>query len=367
MPAMDQKALAEIKKIESAKDYQNPRYMELLIPNFYVHHILRMPADQWPDPVNRAFKHLNESIYILMQGPSEMSASGRLEKWDRTADLPKIAVPTLTIGAQYDTMDPRHMEMMAKQVQKGRYLYCPNGSHLAMYDDQKTYMAGVTQVHPRRRRREVLMTTHFTHVSRRTFLQASVAGVAAVGLQSSAAQKVPMTGIKALVFDVFGTVVDWRTSVAREAEALAKSKGPDDRRAEVRRRVARAVRPDDGSRAQGHAAVDQARSAAPDDPRSDRGRLRLLRPHGDRARHPQSRVASAAAVARQRRGPGPAQEAVHHRAAVERQHRAHDRSRPALGPAVGTVFSAPNSFATTSPIPRCISRRRSCSISSAER
>ena len=74
-----------------------------------------------------------------------MSASGRLVKWDRTADLPKIAVPTLTIGAQYDTMDPRHMEMMAKQVQKGRYLYCPNGSHLAMYDDQKTYMAGVTQ------------------------------------------------------------------------------------------------------------------------------------------------------------------------------------------------------------------------------
>jgi 2-haloacid dehalogenase len=69
------------------------------------------------------------------------------------------------------------------------------------------------------------MTTHFTHVSRRTFLQASVAGVTAVGLQSSAAQKVPMTGIKALVFDVFGTVVDWRTSVAREAEALAKSKG----------------------------------------------------------------------------------------------------------------------------------------------
>jgi 2-haloacid dehalogenase len=31
--------------------------------------------------------------------------------------------------------------------------------------------------------------------------------------------------IKALVFDVFGTVVDWRTSVARHAEALAKAKG----------------------------------------------------------------------------------------------------------------------------------------------
>jgi proline iminopeptidase len=32
---------------------------------------------------------------------------------------------------------------MAKQVQHGRYLYCPKGSHLAMYDDQETYFAGL--------------------------------------------------------------------------------------------------------------------------------------------------------------------------------------------------------------------------------
>jgi len=34
---------------------------------------------------------------------------------------------------------------MAKTVQKGRYLYCPNGSHMAMYDDQKTYFTGLVQ------------------------------------------------------------------------------------------------------------------------------------------------------------------------------------------------------------------------------
>jgi 2-haloacid dehalogenase len=31
--------------------------------------------------------------------------------------------------------------------------------------------------------------------------------------------------VKALFFDVFGTLVDWRSSIAREAEALLKSKG----------------------------------------------------------------------------------------------------------------------------------------------
>jgi proline iminopeptidase len=78
-----------------------------------------------------------------MQGPSEMGASGKTEKWDRSGDLKTIAVPTLIIGARHDTMDPSYMEMMSKQVQKGRYLYCPNGSHLAMYDDQKTYFDGL--------------------------------------------------------------------------------------------------------------------------------------------------------------------------------------------------------------------------------
>lgn len=143
MPAMDQEALAEIKRLEAVEDYQNPRYMELLIPHYYVHHLLRMPPEQQPDPVNRAFKHLNPAIYIPMQGPSELGASGKLANWDRVADLPKITVPTLTIGARYDTMDPAHMEMMAGKVRKGRYLYCPNGSHLALYDDQKIYVEGL--------------------------------------------------------------------------------------------------------------------------------------------------------------------------------------------------------------------------------
>ena len=140
---MDPRVVAELRSIEARKEYDSPRYEELLVPNFYEQHILRIPAGQWPDPVVRAFVHLNKKIYILMQGPSEMGASGLLENWDRTSELRQIAVPTLVIGARYDTMDPKHMEWIAKQVQHGEYLYCPRGSHLAMYDDQDTYFAGL--------------------------------------------------------------------------------------------------------------------------------------------------------------------------------------------------------------------------------
>jgi len=143
MPAMDQKALAEILDIEKRKDFDNPRYEELLLSNFYVQHFLRLPPEQWPDPMMRAFNHLNKPVYTLMQGPSEMGASGVLLNWDRSKDLHLITVPTLVVGAKYDTMDPKHMEWMSTQFPRGRYLYCPNGSHMALYDDQKVYMAGV--------------------------------------------------------------------------------------------------------------------------------------------------------------------------------------------------------------------------------
>jgi proline iminopeptidase len=73
MPAMDQAVLSEIKRMEADGQYDNPRYMELLIPHHYVHHVLRMPFDQWPDPVNRAFKHINPAIYVQCRGRASLA------------------------------------------------------------------------------------------------------------------------------------------------------------------------------------------------------------------------------------------------------------------------------------------------------
>lgn len=139
---MDPKVLAEVRAMEAKGDFANPRYMELLMPNFYAVHLCRLP--EWPEPVTRSFKHLNNTIYTMMQGPSEFGVSGRLASWDIRDRLKEIKIPVLTVGAKFDTMDPEHMKWMSGQVQKGRYLYCPNGSHFAMWDDQQIFMEGVT-------------------------------------------------------------------------------------------------------------------------------------------------------------------------------------------------------------------------------
>lgn len=140
---MAPEVLAEIRSLEANGDYDNPRYMELLLPNFYAKHVCRIPLEQWPDGVNRALDKINASLYVTMQGPSEFGIAGRLADWDVKDQLPAIRVPVLSIGATHDTMDPEHMKWISTAVQKGRFLLCPNGSHLCMWDDQKTYMEGL--------------------------------------------------------------------------------------------------------------------------------------------------------------------------------------------------------------------------------
>jgi proline iminopeptidase len=95
--------------------------------------------------VVRSFSRINKSIYVPMQGPSELGASGTLAEWDRVEDLRSIDVPTLVIGGAHDTMDPEHLRDMASRFPQGSYLHCPEGSHLSMYDDQQTYMTGLVE------------------------------------------------------------------------------------------------------------------------------------------------------------------------------------------------------------------------------
>lgn len=121
--------------------FKDTTYQRLVLTEYYAQHICRLK--DWPEPINRMFSHLSEGIYVAMQGPSEFKTGGRLLHWDRSKDLNKINVPTLTIGGEFDTMDPNYMKWMATQVKNGNYLYCPTGSHCSMWDDQAHYFPGL--------------------------------------------------------------------------------------------------------------------------------------------------------------------------------------------------------------------------------
>ncbi len=139
-PQMPPEILTQIKGYEARKDYENPKYTDLVMNYYYTKHLYHAPLKDWPEILFKIFEGINRQIYVHMQGPSEFGCppEATLYNWDRKSDLSKITIPTLVIGSTHDTMDPKHMEWVSQQVQNGYYRQT-NGGHLAMWDDQDTY------------------------------------------------------------------------------------------------------------------------------------------------------------------------------------------------------------------------------------
>ena len=136
-------AMERIATLAKNNDYGNPEYMDLAMKQFYARFVCRIPLEKWPEPLTRALGKTNQPYYLKLQGPSEFGILGSLKSWDISDRLKEINIPTLVIGAKYDEMDPNHLKWMSTQLRQGQFLYCANGSHLSMYDEQPFYMRGV--------------------------------------------------------------------------------------------------------------------------------------------------------------------------------------------------------------------------------
>ena len=133
--------LAILDKYEKAGDFQAREYQETMLKQVYSRHVCRL--DPWPDPLDRAFKHLNEKVYNTMQGPNEFVVTGNFKDWDRWNDLSRIKVPTFVVSGRYDEMNPDDMKREGQLLPNSRVLLCENGSHMCLWDDQEAYFRGL--------------------------------------------------------------------------------------------------------------------------------------------------------------------------------------------------------------------------------
>lgn len=131
--------IATYDSLDKLKAYNTPQFENLLMNKLYTKVVCRLPLEQWPEPLMRAFKKVNSIIYIQMQGVDEFHVTGNFKDWDMWDRLPNIKVPTLVLGAMYDEMNPEDMKREGRLIPNSRTYLCPNGSHLAMYDDQQNY------------------------------------------------------------------------------------------------------------------------------------------------------------------------------------------------------------------------------------
>jgi proline iminopeptidase len=135
--------LATYDSLDKLKRYDTPEYQNLLMSKLYTHTICQFPLESWPEPLIRAFKKLNTSIYVQMQGVDEFHVTGNFKNWEMWDRLPNIQVATLVIGGMYDEMNPEDMKKEGKLIPNSRTYLCPNGSHGSMYDDQENYFTSL--------------------------------------------------------------------------------------------------------------------------------------------------------------------------------------------------------------------------------
>jgi len=121
--------------------FAEPEFQQLVFQYWYAPHMCKL--DPWPEPMLRTLQHLAAPVLMTILGPNPFEVLGTLKHWNRFNDLKKITVPTLVIGATYDSMDPALLRSMANELPNGSYAHCPNGSHFSMWDDTANYFNAI--------------------------------------------------------------------------------------------------------------------------------------------------------------------------------------------------------------------------------
>lgn len=133
----------QLQAYEKNSDFSNPKYQQLMTDEVYSRHICRLKP--WPNALQQTFQHMNEKVYLTMQGPNEFLITGNFKNWDRWKDFPQIEIPTLVISGRYDTINPDDTIKIAKLMPKGTSKICEKGSHLSLYDDADPYFGSLRE------------------------------------------------------------------------------------------------------------------------------------------------------------------------------------------------------------------------------
>ena len=74
-----------------------------------------------------------------MNGPTEFDVIGSLRDWDRTADLHRIASPTLVTFGRHDEITPACSETLRDGIAGARMVVFEDSAHCAHLEEPELY------------------------------------------------------------------------------------------------------------------------------------------------------------------------------------------------------------------------------------
>ena len=127
LPDSEQKAVA---RAEAAKKYDAPDYQHA-IDDFYSRYVWRHPVKA---DLDSTMSTVNEGIYNYMQGPSEFTITGTLERYDVTPFLKQVKIPVLYTVGEYDEANPDIVRRFAAMTPGARVVVLPGSGHITTWD-----------------------------------------------------------------------------------------------------------------------------------------------------------------------------------------------------------------------------------------
>jgi proline iminopeptidase len=129
MPDSTQAAIA---RHEADGTFDAPEYQAAVLAYYERYLARRLP---WSADLDSAFAQLSPLVYGTMWGPSEFTATGTLQNYDRTNRLAEITIPTLFTTGRYDEARPGTVEYYRSLVPGAEIAIIENAAHITMHDD----------------------------------------------------------------------------------------------------------------------------------------------------------------------------------------------------------------------------------------
>jgi proline iminopeptidase len=129
MPDDVQQAVA---RHEAAGTFDDPEYQAAILA-FYQRYLAR--RQPWSADIDSTFTQIGLNVYGYMWGPSEFTATGTLQDYDRTGRLGEIALPTLFTTGRYDEARPATVAYYQGLVPGAELAILEQSAHLTMQDE----------------------------------------------------------------------------------------------------------------------------------------------------------------------------------------------------------------------------------------
>lgn len=125
-----------IARHEAAGTTADPEYQGAVMAFYQRYLARRLP---WSADLDSTFQGFGTPLYHYMWGPSEFTATGTLQSYDRTGRLGELALPVLFTTGRYDEAMPGTVAFYQLQVPGAKLTVLDNSAHITMHDEPERY------------------------------------------------------------------------------------------------------------------------------------------------------------------------------------------------------------------------------------